>query len=184
VSGGRSPPRHRLRRLAISSAVTAIDRLNEWAGRIFAWLILPTTVIIVYDVTARKWFDSPTQWGYDMGYYLGSCFFMMGMGYTLKYRGHVSIDILYSRLPDRMKDILNVFFYFFLIIPILAVLFKWGVDYAHSSWLINEHVTETVWRPPLYPLKTVIPISYCLLLLQSMSEGIKAVMRLRTGDRR
>lgn len=140
------------------------------AGRIFAWLILPTTIIIVYDVTARKWFDSPTQWGYDMGYFLGSCFFMAGMGYTLKYGGHVSIDILHSRLPDRIKDVLDVFFYFVLIIPILAVLFKWGVDYAAASWAINEHVTETVWRPPLYSCRSYRYRTVCCCCSRSPKE--------------
>jgi TRAP-type mannitol/chloroaromatic compound transport system permease small subunit len=37
------------------------------------------------------------------------------------------------------------------------------------------------WRPPLYPLKAVIPLSLALLFIQGISEFLKAFYAARTG---
>ena len=39
----------------------------------------------------------------------------------------------------------------------------------------------SIWGPPLYPIKTVIPIAAVMLLLQGISEVIKTVNVLVEG---
>jgi len=43
-------------------------------------------------------------------------------------------------------------------------------------------VRETSWSafaPPLYPIKTVIAISFLLLIIQGVSESIKKILAIR-----
>jgi TRAP-type mannitol/chloroaromatic compound transport system permease small subunit len=52
----------------------AVDRVNSWVGKTFAWSILVLTLVIAYEVFARYVFRAPTGWGYDASYMLyGSC---------------------------------------------------------------------------------------------------------------
>ena len=40
----------------------AIDRVNTWVGKAFAWSILALTLVIAYEVFARYVFQAPTGW--------------------------------------------------------------------------------------------------------------------------
>jgi TRAP-type mannitol/chloroaromatic compound transport system permease small subunit len=40
----------------------------------------------------------------------------------------------------------------------------------------------SAWGPPLYPIKTVIPITAGLLLLQGISEVVKKIIFLSKGE--
>ena len=56
-----------------------------------------------------------------------------------------------------------------------------GFVYAKDSWFTWE-TSWSVWGPPLYPAKTVIPVTAVLLLIQGISDVIKKVIYLKTGE--
>jgi TRAP-type mannitol/chloroaromatic compound transport system permease small subunit len=58
-----------------------------------------------------------------------------------------------------------------------------GTIEASHSWSIGELSDASPWRPPLYPLKTVIPVTALLLLIQGVSEFLKSLYAARTGQR-
>ena len=37
-----------------------IDRISDWTGRLFAWLVIPLTVLICYEVFTRYVIGHPT----------------------------------------------------------------------------------------------------------------------------
>ena len=76
-----------------------IDRVSEWSGKAFAWLIIVLTVAVSYDVLARYLFRAPTDWAYDAAYILYGSLFMMAGAYTLSRNGHVRGDVLYGFFP-------------------------------------------------------------------------------------
>jgi TRAP-type mannitol/chloroaromatic compound transport system permease small subunit len=47
------------------------------------------------------------------------------------------------------------------------------------SWQIGERSDWSAWRPILYPLKAVIPLTALLLLFQGLSELIKCLRVIR-----
>ena len=48
--------------VAVQKFLQIIDSISEWSGRIFMWLIVPLTVVVVYEVIARYFFQSPHIW--------------------------------------------------------------------------------------------------------------------------
>jgi TRAP-type mannitol/chloroaromatic compound transport system permease small subunit len=50
----------------------------------------------------------------------------------------------------------------------LPLIFMGGDD-AIYSWQIWEHSNST-WAPPLYPIRTIIPVAAILLFLQGLSN--------------
>jgi len=150
-----------------------IDKLSEWIGKFFAWLIVFLVAGLMYEVISRYVFNAPTVWAYDLTYMLYGAHFMMGAAYLLYARGYVRIDVFYRYLPRRWQGGLDTFLFLIFFFPPLIILFRFGIDYAAFSWAMKEASGAGPWRPPLYPLKTVLPISVFVLMLQGVAEFIR-----------
>ncbi len=155
-----------------------IDSLNEWVGRIVAWLIVPAVMVVVIDVISRKFFSKAFPWGYDLSLQCIGFFFMMGMGFTLLKKGHVNVDFISQRFSNKTDAVMNILLYALLVFPMLLIFTKVGMDYAIRSWVIKERIGITSWNPIIYPFKTAIPVGFILLSIQAISEILKNIMRL------
>lgn len=156
------------------------DRLSEYCSRIFAWLIVPMVGGLFYEVVARYVFDAPTVWAYDLTYMLYGTLFIMGSAYALSKNRHVRIDVFYQSFSPRWKGIADACLYLLLFFPPMVVLLVKGVSYAAHSWSMHEVSPAGAWRPPLYPLKTVLPVAVSVLLVQGLAQFIRSV-RLAIG---
>lgn len=158
------------------------DKLGELSGRIVAWLIIPLVASLTYEVVARYGFGAPTVWAYDAAYMLYGSLFMLGAAYTLRVNGHIRTDIFYSRFSPRKKAWIDLICYLFLFFPGMLFFFLASVEAAVHSWIILERSDYSPWRPPIYPFKTVIPLTALLLVLQGLSEFLKSLQTVLQGD--
>lgn len=159
-----------------------VDNISTWVGKAFAWSIVVLTAIICYDVIWRYAFNSATDWAFDMSYMLYGALFMMSGAYTLAQGGHVRGDFLYSSFQPRLQAALDLALYLLFFIPGIAALAYSGIDFAKTSWLLNEHSSLSSGGPPLYHFKTLIPIAGALVLLQGLVEITRCVICLKTGQ--
>ena len=171
-----APGRRRLLRIA-----RAIDRLSVWSGKLFAWLVLPLTGVLVYEVVARYLFTAPTAWAYDLTYMLYGAHFMLVAAFTLQRQNHIRTDFVYRLLPARWQGALDAALYLVFFLPAIIVFlwFSWG--FAADSWGQVERSIMSPWMPIIYPLKTVLPVSAALLLLQGISEFLKSLVAALEG---
>ncbi|MBI5969272.1 MAG: TRAP transporter small permease subunit, partial [Deltaproteobacteria bacterium] len=77
------------------------DSVSEWTGQGAAWLIWIVMGLCVYEVITRRFFDSPHIWTYEVTNIFYGAHFMILAAYTLLYRGHVSVDIVYVRFSRK-----------------------------------------------------------------------------------
>lgn len=166
---------------ALVGIVRFIDGFTKLTGRIFCLMALPLVGALTYEVFARYAFHRPTIWAFDVTYMLYGSLFMLGAAYTLYQGGHIRTDVFYQnwsvRTRGRVDSILYVLFFF----PGIIFFFWAGLQEALHSWDIREVSDASPWRPPLYPLKAVIPISLALLLIQGVSEFLKAAYAALSG---
>jgi TRAP-type mannitol/chloroaromatic compound transport system permease small subunit len=158
-----------------------IDAVSEWSGRIFCWLIIPLVGSLTYEVLARYLFHAPTIWAYDLSYMLYGSHFMLGAGYTLLKGGHIRTDVFYQKWSARTRGTVDALLYLLLFFPGILFFFWMGTQEGLHSWAIGERSDASPWRPIVYPLKMVLPLSAFLLLIQGVSEFIKSVHLARTG---
>ena len=161
--------------------IKVIDAIANWTGRATAWLIIPMTVAVTWEVAARRFFNAPTIWAFDLTYMLYGTHFMLGTAYTLMRIGHVRTDMLYSNWSIRRQNIIDAIGYFFFFFPAMILLFYFGWQEASHSWSIGETSDASPWRPIVYPFKTVIPLTALLLLVQGVGELLKSLYAIRTG---
>jgi TRAP-type mannitol/chloroaromatic compound transport system permease small subunit len=163
------------------AVIHVIDTIAEWVGVPVAWLIVPMTVAVTWEVVARHFFRAPTIWAFDVVYMLYGTHFMLGTAWTLKRVGHVRTDMLYQNWSVRRQNLIDAVGYFFFFFPAMILLFYFGWQEAYHSWQIRETSDASPWRPIIYPFKAVIPLTALLLLLQGIAELLKSLYAVRTG---
>ena len=158
-----------------------IDRISEWSGTAAAWIVVPLTLLVTYEVVMRYVFNHPSQWGYDTCWMLYGLQFMIGGAYTLLHKGHVRIDIVYNVLSPRKKMIFDVLVYLIFFLSVTIILTWAGVKFAVDAWSAGENLSTSTWKFPSGPIKTVIPVAFFLLGLQSLAELARSLANLRKG---
>ena len=161
--------------MQLNTLLKGFDWLSEWSGRIFVWLIIPLTVVVVFEVVARRFFNAPNVWATEVTNYLYGPHFMLVAAYTLLHQSHVSIDIIYGRFSPRARGILDILTYLVFFFPFCIIVFTQGIVFAQTSWSIGETSDSAALR--VVPLiKTVIPVTFGLLLLQGLANFIRSIM--------
>jgi TRAP-type mannitol/chloroaromatic compound transport system permease small subunit len=161
--------------------VRAVDALNATIGRFTALLLIPLVAVVFYEVLMRKIFNAPTTWAFEMTIYIYGFHFMMAMGVTYLHDKHVRIDVITLQLPSKAQLVLRLITFWIIFLPFVGAMLWAGTEYAAKSWMQWEH-SWSAWKPPLYPFKTIIPVSLLLLLLQGMANSIREWYQLKGED--
>jgi len=162
----------------VTGIITIIETVIEKIGKAVAWLMIPLTLTLVYEVILRYGLGKPTVWSFDVTYMICSVFVVMGLSYALQAKAHVSVDILFNKFSKRTQSIFNILFYTVLLFPCLALIISRMVPHILRSWRIGEIAVTGTWLPPIYPFKTWVLIGIILLLLQGVSELLKNIKLL------
>jgi TRAP-type mannitol/chloroaromatic compound transport system permease small subunit len=166
--------------MQLNTILKGFDWISEWSGRIFIWLIIPLTVIVVFEVISRRIFDAPHIWATEVTNYIYGPHFMLVAAYTLLYQSHVSIDIIYGRFSARTRGILDIITHLVFFFPFCIIVFYQGIVFAHTSWSIGETSESAALR--IVPLiKTVIPFTFAILLIQGLANFIRSIMLVVRG---
>jgi TRAP-type mannitol/chloroaromatic compound transport system permease small subunit len=158
-----------------------IDRLSAGVGKAFGWCIVIMTLGTCYDVFMRKLFSAPTNWAFDLSYFMYGALFMMAGAYTLSRNGHVRGDVIYRLTPYRVQAGVDLVLYILFMLPAFCALFYYGIPYANISWIQREVSIYAPTGAPVYPHKTLIPIAAVLMLIQCFAEIVRCVICLRDG---
>ncbi|GGB30376.1 TRAP transporter small permease subunit [Allosediminivita pacifica] len=162
--------------------VRKIDSFADLYGYVLSWLVLALVAIVVMEAIRRYAFNSPSIWAYDMSYMLYGTIFMLGAGTTLRFGGHIRTDLFFKDWSPRTQAAVDISFYVLLFFPGM-VFFLWaGLEKAVDSFLISERAAASFWRPILWPYRAVIPVTALFLMIQGVSEVIKAFFQFKTGD--
>ncbi len=153
-----------------------VDAVNTWVAKAVQWLCLPLVIIVTIEVIARYVFNSPTIWSWDISIQLMALLATLGSGYGLLQGSHVRVDILISRFSRRVNlivDLIMSTIFFFGI----GLLLRWfGEDAVHSVAI--RQPWESLFRPPIYPLKVLMLIGIGLLLLQGLAKFIRDLIAI------
>ncbi len=154
-----------------------IDRITHLIGKLAYWLVLVMIGVGVWNVLGRYIGNAvgqnlssnaliETQW------YLFDLVFLLGAAYTLQHNEHVRVDVFYARWSRRRRAIADLIGTLFFLLPFsaLVIWFSWGA--VAKSWAVRE-TSPDPGGLARYPIKTMIIISFALLMLQGISDAIK-----------
>jgi TRAP-type mannitol/chloroaromatic compound transport system permease small subunit len=157
------------------------DKLSLWVGHCFSWCIMILILGISYEVFVRYVLRAPTGWAFDISYIMYGALFMMCGAYTLSVDGHVRADMLFRKLSPARQALLELVLYLLFFFPGVIALIYFGTNYAVQSWSFLEVSVYSPAGVPVYPLKTLIPLSGVFLLLQGVAEVMRCIICMRDG---
>jgi TRAP-type mannitol/chloroaromatic compound transport system permease small subunit len=166
----------------VSRTLLAVDKFSTLIGQLFSWTIILLTAAITYEVFARRFFASPTNWGYDVQYMLYGTLFMFAGAYTLSRNGHVRGDFLYRMMPARRQAALDLVLYILFFFPAIFAFMVAGWHFFELSWQQNERSMFSPSGPIIWPFKGIIPIVGFIMLLQGLVEVVRCVRCIRSGE--
>lgn len=180
-----------------------IDRFNEGVGRVLYWLTLVMVLVGSYNAIVRylAQFASgdPESAGVfgkmliaigevavplnsngfiELQWYLFSLVFLLGAAYTLKHNAHVRVDVLYGRLSAKGKAWINLLGTVLFLIPFCVLMLWTAWPAVQESWALRE-MSADPGGLPRYPIKTVIPVAFVLLMVQGIAMLIRQIAILR-----
>ncbi len=159
-----------------------IDRSSEWTGKAASFLVVILTLAIGYDITVRYLFSKANFWAYDITYMLYGIYTILGVAYCHYMKGHVRMDLLYSRLSRRGQARMDVVCYIILFFPLFIILLYKCGEGAWWALVHGETSHASVWRPSLAPFKTAIFFGLFLFFLQGIAEFIRALTVAIKGE--
>jgi TRAP-type mannitol/chloroaromatic compound transport system permease small subunit len=107
---------------------------------------------------------------------------MLGMAFTLREKGHIRIDVLFSRFEPKTQAMVDLFGYLFLLLPVSFWL-SWALwSYAYDAYLIGETTGESAWNPIVWPFRMSFFAGFVLLSLQGVMETIRVIYILRDQE--
>jgi TRAP-type mannitol/chloroaromatic compound transport system permease small subunit len=167
-----------LRRLA-----GGIDALVDASGRIVAWVMLALVLLMSGNVLLRYLFSIGSVASQELEWHLMSPIVLIGMAYALLHDGHLRVDLIYVKLPERARLLVDLAASLIgIVFSALVIWLAW--KYVLQSYAIDEGSPDPGGLPHRFILKAFIPLGFALLLLYSIAEAIHAWLALLTGDPR
>ncbi|TCK16945.1 TRAP-type mannitol/chloroaromatic compound transport system permease small subunit [Thiogranum longum] len=155
-----------------------LDRISTTLGRATAWLGLALVLVTFMVVVLRYLLDSGSIAMQESALYLHATLFMLGAAWTLKIDGHVRVDVLYRHFSARGKAAADLFGTLVFLLPTCTFLLWISLDYVEAAWRVREASPEAGGLPFVYLLKTLIPATGFLLIVQGISQLLRRLGEL------
>lgn len=156
-----------------------VENMSDLIGNIVGFLIYPIMLVLVFEVTMRYVFNSPTIWAHETSCMLYGTHFVLGGAYALRHGAFVNVEVLYMRFSKRKKAIIDLITWTMFYVFVGVLLWK-GIPWAWESVSIREF-SDSTWGPFVWPVKLTIPIAAFFMFLQGTTKTIKDVVMAFTG---
>lgn len=186
--------------------VHSIDAMNRFIGRIAMYLIFALVGVLLWSSFSKTFF-SPALWTLETAQFVMVSYYVLGGPYSIQLGSNVRMDLFYGNWSTKTKAWFDGFTVLFLLFY-LAVLLWGGISSTAYSLgyfgsepfvFFKDFITafatggpegaadkighlersNSVWRPMLWPIKTIMCFGIFLMLLQCVSELFKDIARMR-----
>jgi TRAP-type mannitol/chloroaromatic compound transport system permease small subunit len=166
-------------------------------------LLLLLVAITTGQVIARYLFSIGSVGWQELEWHVFGALFLLGIPYTFYRNEHVRVDIAYDRLSPKGKNIIDLFGTLLFLIPMSILLIWTGYEYAHKAYHLNtfystestqgssvpEKISNFLLKgersgvpgglPARWIIKSIIPLSFLLLLIEALRHTKKIIGRIK-----
>jgi TRAP-type mannitol/chloroaromatic compound transport system permease small subunit len=158
----------------------AIDTFIDLVGRCISWLALVLALVMGGNVLLRYGFSLGWIWTQELEWHLLVPICLIGMSYALRHGEHVRVDVLYASFSPRAKHVIDVISA--MLGMALSLMVIWlSIPYIDQSWSIGEGSSNPGGIDARYVVKSMIPLGFALLFLQSLAQGIRSAIAARSA---
>lgn len=170
--------------LHLTPVIDLLEKIAELTGRAVSWLVLGMVLLIGYDVAMRYLFHIGSVGLQELEWHLFALIFLLGAAYTFKHDGHVRVDVFYHsrRMGTRGRAWVDLLGGLFFLLPFCLLIIICSAPFVANSFGMGEGSPDAGGLPYRFLLKAAIPVSFSLLLLQSVAHMLRSVRTLVTGQ--
>ncbi|MBB4266478.1 TRAP transporter small permease subunit [Roseospira visakhapatnamensis] len=178
ATGHWTPPGTRFTRIA--------DAISHASGVFVSYWTVIAVVYYVFEVTARYFFNAPTNWAHEASFLIFGMMYVMAGAYGLLRHAHVRVDVIYVNLKPQTQAaidvVTSVLFVFYMVVFLLTAwtFFAQSVDqqmFFFGQGYGND-MSSSEWRVDYAPVKLMMVIGAILLLIQGAAQIVKDVQKL------
>ena len=149
------------------------DKIVKYSGYLASALFIAIGFIVSYEVIMRYLFNSPTIWVNEVSRFLQIWATYLALTYSFHKKDFIRITVIYDRLNDNGKKILDfISFIFILIFSSFVVYYGWLI--AYDSLKVGR-TSSTILDVPSFLTELAIPLCFAFLVLRVILEIIKYV---------
>lgn len=157
---------------AITSLMEKIESLIDVVGRATLWVALAMIALVAINVLLRYSLSFGSVWAQELEWHLLASLILLGMSYALQRGDNVRVDLFYANYSARKKFIVDVIS--LLLLLVVALIFvKLSIAYVGQAYAIGETSADPGGIPYRWAVKSLIPIGYSLLALQTVAALLR-----------
>jgi len=156
-----------------------LDRLSKYTGLLAAVLVVALSLLVSYDAMMRYLFSAGSIALQEIEWHLFDAVFLLGLSYALKHDKHVRVDIFFERYSPDVKATVQILSMLLLVIPFSMLFIADAYDMALQSYLQHEVSSDPGGLSNRWVIKAVLVLGFVLLLVQAVSEVLKAYHKLK-----
>ncbi|WP_346900090.1 TRAP transporter small permease subunit [uncultured Roseibium sp.] len=191
---------------AARAYIRIVDGFNSGLGRIMMWGVFGMAGILLWSSISKTFFQ-PSLWTLEVAQFAMVAYYILGGPYSIQLGANVRMDLFYADWSLKKKAWFDAFTVFLLIFYLgvllvgalnstayslgyfgkdslsffkdLIVAFVTGGPDAAKEVMGYIERSPTAWRPYLWPVKFIMLFGFILMLLQSVSELLKDIARIK-----
>jgi len=159
-----------------------IDKYLQAIGKIFMWsnviliLLILGAVFMRYGLKLRTIEIGEFQWHF---YMVG---FMVGLSYAVTTDSHMGMDLVKEKLSKKTQLWIDTLGILFLLLPFASLVFYQSFEFVHDSWVVGERSNNDMGLPYRWLIKSVIPVSFGLLIFAALSRLMRNLITIFGKD--
>ena len=158
-----------------------LDAIIQGIGHFVMWTNGILVIVIILQVVLRYGFSHGLVVLEELQWHLYALGIMFGTSYAITLNSHIRVDIIHARLSDKWKNRWDLFGIIFLLLPFVIIIFHQSLDFVYEAWRVNERSDAPMGLPWRWAIKAVIPISFGLLIVATVSRAVRIIHALRRG---
>ena len=160
--------------------VHMIDRFNRFMGHLMMYGLFIMIGILLWSSISKAVFIVPSYWTLEVAQFALVTYYLVGGAYSIQLGSNVRMDLFYGNWTDKKKAWFDSFTVLLLIFYLGVLLFG-GINSTLYAIEYTER-SPSLWRPVMWPIKSIMCFGIFLMLLQAISELIKDVAELRGAE--
>ena len=147
-----------------------MDTIIKYSGYLASACFITIGFIVSYEVISRYIFNAPTVWVNEISTFLQIWATYLAMTYSFHHKDFIRITVIYDRVGDKTKKILD-----FLSLSVMIFFSSFVVYYgwliAYDS-LVTGRTSSTILDVPSFYTEFAIPLCFLFLVIRVFAEII------------
>jgi len=161
--------------------ILVVDILNACVKKIAeatAWLNVLLIAVIIVSIVWRYGFHNALVYLEEFIWHIYAVAFMFGIAYDIVIDSHVRVDLIHMSLSQRKQHVIEILGILILLLPCLWIVFDHSLSWVADSYRVDEHSSAPTGLPHRWIIKSVLPISFALMMIAAVARLIQEILLL------